>query len=275
MRHGAVLPAPGQKVLLVRGPVGAHAVAILHQDGLAKAPPGCLARVLAIGHAFGIGRAPVPGVATRLRAEVHAKIAGVVVLGRLHCLGVGAVLAHKAFEAGAGREERADDGEMFITGPGVLARPPIGLGEEEFGHVGGEDALVVLGEDAVIEAAPAELAVQKPEPGQVIAHLLAEEPLAAHVVEGGHHMGLEPLFGREAGSAVFFVDVIEEGREFLEDGIGLAFAGAPRMVRWDGGIEVEDGEEIGLRLGIAAHTFRETVLSASCSHSCKTFSTAC
>ena len=62
------------------------------------------------------------------------------------------------------------------------------------GHIGGEDALVVLGEDAVVEAALAELTIQEPEPEQIVAELFAEELLAAHGVERGQHAGLGPKF---------------------------------------------------------------------------------
>lgn len=270
-----MLPTADQKVLPVSGPVGAHAVAILHQDGPAKAQPGCLALGLVIWDTLRIGAAPVRVVAARLPTAVDPRIARVLLLGRWHLGRVGTVLAHETLQAGPRFDEGAVCGGMFIAGPAALARELIDFGETELGDVGRKHAVVVLGQDAVIEAALAELAVQKAEPEQVVAQLLAEEPLTAHAVEGGQHMGLEPLFRREAGSAVGLVEVIEPGRTFLEDGTDLALAGAPGMVGGDWGIEVEDGEEIELSLGCAAHTFLQTTLSASCLHSCKTFSTAC
>jgi hypothetical protein len=46
----------------------------------------------------------------------------------------------------------------------ALAAQVIHFEEEEFGHVGGEHVLVVLGKDGVIKTAFGELPVQKPKP---------------------------------------------------------------------------------------------------------------
>lgn len=97
----------------------------------------------------------------------------------------------------------------------MLPRHVIDLSEEEVGHVGGEDALVVLGIDAGIEGALAQLAVEEPEPEEIVAELLADGPFAAHAVEGGEDAVFEQLLRRDAGSAVVAGEVVEPGREFF------------------------------------------------------------
>jgi hypothetical protein len=41
--------------------------------------------------------------------------------------------------------------------------------------------------------------------------------------------------------------------EFLETDVHLALDGPQRMMGWDGGVEVQDGEEVGLSLGFTPH----------------------
>lgn len=97
--------------------------------------------------------------------------------------------------------------------------------------------LVVFGEDAVMEAAFAELAVHEPEPAQVVAQLFAEAPFAALAIEGGQDASLEQLFGRDAGATRFLVERVEEGRETLKDGIDLSFDGAQGVAGGHAGVE--------------------------------------
>jgi hypothetical protein len=61
------------------------------------------------------------------------------------------------------------------------------------------------------------------------------------------------LFGRDARTSAGLVELLEEGGEFLEHGVHLALDGPQRMMGWDGGVEVQDGEEVGLSLRFAAH----------------------
>lgn len=238
---------------VVEREVGAQAVPVLHQEVAAKTQPGCFALRLAIQHALRIRRALVRGVAALFPAEVHARIAGILVLRGLDLGGISPVLAHEAFEAGPRFDERAVGGEMRVAAPAFLAAQVIDLGEEELGHVGGQDALVVLGEDAVVKAAFAELPVQKPEPEQIVAELFAEEAFAAHGVEGGEHAGLEELLGRDAGPAQFLVELVEEGRELLEHEVHAALDGAQRMVGGHALVEVDDAQKVRLDLRFSAH----------------------
>jgi hypothetical protein len=259
---------------VVQCEVGAQTIAVFHQEVPAKTQLGFFAIGLPIEHALGVGRALVRVVAPGFAAKVDRRVAGVFVLGGLHFRGVRTVFADEAFQAGPRFDEGAVNGEVLVAGPAVLAREVIDLGEEEPGHVGGEHALIVLGEDAVVEAALAQFAVEEPEPEQIVAELLAEEPFAAHAVKGGEDAGLEQLLGRDAGAAVLLVKGVEEGRELFQNRIHVALDGAQRMVGGHSGVEVEDGEKLGLGLGLTAHAF-QTPLKPSCSKSRGTFSTAC
>jgi hypothetical protein len=187
----------------------------------------------------------VRGVATLFPAEVDRGIARVFVLGRLNLRRDRPVLADETLQAGPRFNERAAGSEVFVAGPALLAREVIHFGEEEFGHVGGEDALVVPGEDAVVEAARTELAVEELEPEQIVAKRFAEEPLAANRVERGQHAGLEQLLERNAGASEFFVEIVKEGREFLQYHVQMALDRAQRMIGGHAGVAVDDGEKIG------------------------------
>ncbi len=107
----------------------------------------------------------------------------------------------------------------------------------------------------MVEAACAKLAVQKPEPEQIVAALLAEEPFAADAVEGGEHASLELLRGREGWRAVLGVELIEERRKLFENRVHVALDSAQRMIRRHAGVEVDDGQEVGLSLWFSAHGF--------------------
>lgn len=144
---------------------------------------------------------------------------------------VTAVFAHEAFAAGPGFDQGAVGGEVLVVGPAFLAGKVIDFGEEQPGHAGVEPAVVILGEGAVVEAAFGQLAVEKPQPEQIVADLLAQEALAAHGVKGGEPAGLEQLLGRDARPAQLGVELVKEGRELLEDvvqaGLERAQADAP------------------------------------------------
>jgi hypothetical protein len=100
----------------------------------------------------------------------------------------------------------------------------------------------------VTEAAFAEFAGRKPEPERSVAELPGDEPLAAHAVEDGQQAGYEPLLGRDAGGGVRRIKLFPEGSEFLEHDVGVALDGPQRRIWRDGDVEVQDGEEDGLRL---------------------------
>ena len=233
--------------------VGAQTVPVLHQDVSAKTQPGGLAVGLAIEDALRIGRALVGVVAAFLPAKVHARVARVVVLDRLDLLGIRPVLADKALETRPRLDERAIRGEMRVARPPFLPREVIDFGEEELGHGGGEDALVVLGEDPGVEAALTEFAIQKSEPEQIVAELFAEEPFAADGIERGQHARLEQLFRRNAGASQRLVEFVQERRALLQDRVHPPLDAAQRMIRRHAGIEVDHGQEVGLGLRSSAH----------------------
>ena len=80
------------------------------------------------------------------------------------------------------------------------------------GHVGGEDAFVVLGKAAVVKTAGAKRAVEELAPEEIVAELFAEEAFAADGVERGQHVGLEQLLGRDAGAPVLRIEFGQERR---------------------------------------------------------------
>jgi hypothetical protein len=106
---------------------------------------------LPIQLALGSGRALVYVVATLFAARVERRIARVFLLGCLDCRRLRAVLADEALRAGPLFNGCAVGGEVFVTGPACLAREIIDYSEKEFGHFGGEDALVVPSEDSVVK----------------------------------------------------------------------------------------------------------------------------
>ncbi len=83
---------------VVEREVGAQAVPVLHQEVAAKTQPGCFALRLAIEHALGVRCARVRVVAALFPAEVHARVARVLVLGGLDLGGISPVLRTKPFK---------------------------------------------------------------------------------------------------------------------------------------------------------------------------------
>jgi hypothetical protein len=238
---------------IVQGEIGAQPVPVFHERVAAKVKLRLFALGFAIQDALGIGRALMRVVAALFTPEVHAGVARIIVLGRGHLLLIPAVLADKALQAGPGLDQRPIGSKMFITGPTFLARQLINFCEEQLGNLRREDALIVLGENAVIEAAFGKLAVQKPEPEQIVTKLFAEEPFAAHTVEGGEDTGLEQLLRRNAGAAFAGIECVEQRRELLQNRIDAAFDGAQRMVHRHTGVEINDGQKVRLGLRFSAH----------------------
>src|ERR1700691_4757911 len=259
-RHDRLASGDG----IVNGEIGAQPRAILHQHMPAKTEAGFLARRLLVEDALAVGGALVGVVATLFPVEINGRVAWVVVLGVLDFLGICAVLADEAFQAGPRFNERAISGEVGVTGPSLLAREFINFGKEEAGHLRGKHALVVLGENAVVKAALGKLPVQKPEPEQIVGKLLAEQPLAAHGVERHEDAGLEQLLGRNAGPALLSIERVKQRRELLQDGIHVLLDGAQRMIDRHDGVEVDDGEEVRLSLCDSTH-ITQTLLSNICS----------
>jgi len=222
----------------------AQTIAVLHQHMPAKTGPGLFALAFPIQHALRIGPAPVGPVAALLPPEVHARIARILLLGRLEFPRVAAVFADEAFQAGPRFAQRAVNGEVFVAAPAFPAGELIDFGEEAPGRLRRKPAPAVLGEHAVVEAALAELPaclprqakprrrqVQKPQSQQIITELFAEEPLAADTVK--RHQEADPAaagLGRDAGPAHVLVELVKQGRESLERGIDVALDRAQGML---------------------------------------------
>ena len=232
--------------------VGAQAVPVLHQKGPAKTELRCFAVGLPIPHALGISRALGRVVAALFPAEVHTGIAGVFVLGGLDFLRIRTVLAEEAFQTGPRLDERAVGGEVFVARPALLTAQIIDLGQEEFGPIGGKDTLVVLGKDAGVKAAFAELAVKEPKPEPMVAEWFGEDAFTADRVKGLEHAGLEPLFRRDAGAAQLLVEIVEQWRKLLEDGVHAPLDGPQGMLGGHTLVEVKDAQKVWLGLRFPA-----------------------
>ena len=237
--------------------VGAEAVPVFHQDVSAEAQSRLFAMGFPIQHAFGIRAALVRGVAAFFPAKVDAGIARIFVLGGFHFLRIRAVLADKAFQAGPRFNQCAVGGEVVIARPAFLPRKVVDFSEEKLRHVGGKNSLVVLGKDAVIEAAFAVFAVKEPEPEKIVAELFAEEPFAADTVKGGEHAGLEELLGRNTVAAFVGVEFVEERGELLEDGVHMALDRTQWMIGRHGGVEVDDRQKVRLGLCFSTHAIQD------------------
>ena len=242
---------------VMQGEVGAQAIAVFHQGVRAKTQPGFFPAGFPIQHTVRIGRALVRVVAPLFPAKVDRGIARVCVLGGLDFRGICPIFADEAFQARPRFNQRAVGGEMIVAGPAGLPAQVIDFEEEELGHLGGEHTLVVLGKNAVVETAFVELPVQKPEPEQIVAELLAKQPFTADAVKGGQHAGFEQLLGRDAGAALVGVKLIKERGKLFQDGIHLAFDRAQRMVRRHTLVQVDDRQKFRLGLGFSTHALSD------------------
>ena len=249
---------------IVNGKIGAQTVSIFHQQVRAKTQSGLLATGLAIQNTFRVARALMRVVAAWLAPKVDRRIAGILVLGRRDFLCVRAVLADKTFQTGPRFNQGTVGGEVFVARPAFFPREVIDFGEEQFRHVRGEHALIVLGKNAVVKAAFIELAVKEPKPKQIVTELFAEEPFTADAVKRGEHTGLEQLFGRNAATTFPGVKFIEKWGKLLENGVHPTLDRAQRMVGRDALVEIDDGQKVRLGLGFSTHDF-QTYLIPLCS----------
>jgi hypothetical protein len=251
-RHGRFAVRYG----IVQGEASAQAVPVFHQRVRPKTQPRFLPAGFPIQHAVRVGAALVRVVAPGFPAKVDRRIARVFVLGRLHFRRVAPVLAHKAFQARPRFDQRAVGGEVFVAGPALLPAQVIHFDKEEFGHVRREHAVIVLGKDAVVEAAFAELPVQEPKPQEIVAELFAEQAFAAHAVERRQHPRLEQLLRRNRGRTVPGIKLVKQRRKLLQHGIHAALDGTQRMLGGHALVEVDDRQKVRLGLRFSAHGFQ-------------------
>jgi hypothetical protein len=225
-----------------------QAALVVPQRRSAQTQSGFLALRLPVPPTIRIGPAPVGGVAARLPTKVQRAMAGILFLGCLQLLGLAAVLAHEALEAGRRFNPRTIGTEVLVAGLAVRTRPRLDLRQEKSDPLGRKDAQGVRGQDTGVEAAWAEWAVQKPEPKRVVAERYPEKPLAADTGKRPSLSGLEPWLGRDAGTASFFDQLVPHGRQFPQHRIDLPLHGVERMVGRDGDIEVRSGQKLRLDL---------------------------
>jgi uncharacterized repeat protein (TIGR03803 family) len=104
--------------------------------------------------------------------------------------------------------------------------------------------------------------IQKPQPEKIVGQLCAEEPLAAHRVEGHQDAALEQLLGRNRRPALLGIQLVKQGREPGEDLVHPCFDGAQRMVRGHALVQIEGGQELRLGLGFSTHGRSDRARSA-------------
>jgi len=114
----------------------------------------------------------------------------------------------------------------------------------------------------VVETALVQFAVQKPQPEERVAELLAEESFAAHAEQGGEQARLEQLLRRNAGASLVGVECVEPRRELGPHGVHAPLDAAQRVLRRHPVVEVDDGEEFRLAVWIAAHVFSDSATHA-------------
>ncbi len=236
--------------------VGTQTLPVLHQQVRAETQLGLPAIGLPIQNAVAIARALMRVIAALFPAKIHRGVAGVFVPGRADFLGIRPVLPNETFQARPRFDQGAVGGEVFVARPAFLPREVIDFGKEEFRHVGGKHPLVILGKDAVVETAFTELPVEEPKPEQIVAELVAEEPLAADAVKGGQHAGLKQLFRRDAATTILGIEIIEERRKFAQDGVDLPLDGTERMVRRHALVEIDNRQKVRLGLRFSTHEFQ-------------------
>src|SRR5262249_30268161 len=106
---------------------------------------------------------------------------------------------------------------------------------------------------AMIETTLAQFTVQEPQPEQIVAQLLAEQPFAADAKEGDQHARLEQLLRRNAGTPLLGIERVEQRRELLQDGVHTAFNSSQGMIGRYTGIKVHHGQKVGLSLRFSTH----------------------
>jgi len=62
------------------------------------------------------------------------------------------------------------------------------------------------------------------------------------------------LLGRDAAPAFGRVKVVKQRRELLQNRVHMALDGAQGVIRRHGGVEIDDGQKIRLRLWFFTHT---------------------
>jgi hypothetical protein len=83
--------------------------------------------------------------------------------------------------------------------------------------------------------------------------LLAKESLAAHTVESGQESGLEQLLRRDARTPFPGIELVEQGRKFLQHLVHATLDHAQGMISGHAGIEVYYRQKFGLSLRFSAH----------------------
>src|ERR1043165_7671913 len=104
-----------------------------------------------------------------------------------------------------------------------------------------------------IETSLIQLAIQKPQPKEVVGQLLAVEPFAAHRIECNEDAALEQLLGWNRRPSFLGIKLIEEGRESGQHLIDLLFDATQRVVGRHALVEVDRRQELRLRFSFSTH----------------------
>jgi hypothetical protein len=107
----------------------------------------------------------------------------------------------------------------------------------------------------MVEAAFAKLTVQKPQPQEIVAQLLAEQTLAPDTVERRQDPRLQQLLGRDAIPSTGGVQFIEQRRKLLQDQVNTLLDRAQRMIGRHTLVEVDHRQKVRLGLRFSAHAY--------------------
>lgn len=103
--------------------------------------------------------------------------------------------------------------------------------------------------------------------------MFVEEPFTGQAVKAGEQVDLVGLLWQDARTTVGLHELIEQGK-LPDDVIYATFDGSEGMVSGEGGIKVEDLQQVALRLRFVVHA-AQTFIQPLCSDPQRTLSTAC
>jgi hypothetical protein len=131
-----------------------------------------------------------------------------------------------------------------------------------------------VAKDRRIKGAFVQVAIQKPQPEEIVGQLFAEQPLAAHGIKSHQDPALEQLLRGNGGAAFLGIELVKQAGKLGQHGVQPLFNAAQGMVGGDALVEADDAQKFRLGFGGAAHTVY--LIASSRIHSnFSSFSAAC
>lgn len=228
-------------------------VPVLHQCMRRVTEPALLARRLAVQPRFGVGDRPVGRVRALLAPEVHARIAGIVVVGTIADLLIRRILRSEALHRAVALDQRSVDREVVQTGELLRVRTLDHAIEERADERVLLKALPVGRKAARVPHRCVQRQVQEPPVQQVHPDLLHQAALRTHGVQRLQQQRLEQHLGRDARSSQFGVRAAElpihPGKHLVRAPLHLA----QRVVLIDQALDVDRVPKGLLRADLSAH----------------------